>query len=206
MTGFNYFDKFNFPATESILLKECNDRGIGVMGMKSLADGYLYRNPVDAIRYTLSLPITSLVLGINSMAYLEMDLGIAKNFVPMTEEEITELYSSAPELGSYVCRLCGRCSDGAGLNPQEIFLLEGLFDRQMDSLETVDPPQYALQERLKHWFDQRAWAQEEYRKLKGKVNPSQDYRSLNKLCPYGIDIDRKLKIAHAKLLSNQYIY
>ena len=206
MTGFNYFDHFNFPQIEEELLPLCNERGTAVLGMKALADGYLYRNPKNAIRYTLSLPIVSLVLGINSRSYLREDLEIARNFSPMTEEEITELYSTAPELGSYVCRLCGRCSDGAGLNPQDIFLLEGLFDRQMDSLEVVDPPQYALQERLKHWFDQKTWAQQEYERLKEKVNPSHDYSSLNKLCSYGIDIDRKLKIAHAKLLNNQYIY
>ena len=206
MTGFNYYDHFNFPQVEDELLPLCIEKGTAVLGMKALADGYLYRNPLEAIRYTLSLPISSLVLGINSRAYLEKDLEIASSFSPMTEEEKAQLYTSAPELGTYVCRLCGKCSDGVGLNPQHIFLLEGLFDRQMDSLDEIDPPQYALQERLKHWFDQRAWAQREYEELKQKVDPSRDYSSLNKLCPYRIDIDRKLKIAHAKLLPNQYIY
>jgi hypothetical protein len=145
-------------------------------------------------------------LGINSRDYLEEDIEIARTFSPMAEEEKEQLYTSASELGTYVCRLCGKCSDGAGLNPQDIFLLEGLFDRQMDSMQEVHPPQYALQERLKHWFDQTAWAQEEYGKLKEKVDPSHDYRALNKLCSYGIDIDRKLKIAHSKLFNTQYLY
>jgi predicted aldo/keto reductase-like oxidoreductase len=206
MTGFNYFDHFNFPQIEDELLPLCHKRGTGVLGMKALADGYLYRNPVQAIRYVLSLPIASLVLGINSRAYLEQDLNIANNFSPMTEEEKTHLYETAPELGTYVCRLCGKCSDGAGLNPLDVFLLEGLVDRQMESFEAVDPAQYALQERFKHWFDQAAWAQREYENLKDKVDPARDYSSLNKLCPYGINIDRKLKIAHAKLLPNEYIY
>ena len=206
MTGFNYFDHFNFPQIEEELVPLCRERGTAVLGMKAIADGYLYRNPVPAIRYALSMPIVSLVLGINSMDYLEQDLEIAENFSPMSEEEKTELFASAPELGSYVCRLCGECKNGTGLNPQDIFLLEGLYDRQMNSFNEVPPPQYALQERLKHWFDQTAWAQKEYDAHDPKVDPSRDYTTLNKLCPFGIDIDRKLKIAHAKLLPDQYLY
>jgi predicted aldo/keto reductase-like oxidoreductase len=205
MTGFNYVDHFNFPQIEDELLPLCRKKDTGVLGMKALADGYLYRNPVQAIRYTLSFPIATLVLGINSLSYLEQDLEIAERFSPMAEEEMTQLYESAPELGTYVCRLCGRCSNGTGLNPPDIFLLEGLYDRQMDSCAVVDPPQFALQERLKHWFDQTSWAQTEYQEMKQKVDPNRDYSALNKLCPYGIDIDRKLKIAHAKLIPDAFV-
>jgi hypothetical protein len=69
----------------------------------------------------------------------------------------------------------------------------------------MQPAAYALQERLKHWFDQAAWAREEYSKLSAKVDPDGDYRALNRLCPYGIDIDRKLKIAHSKLTAGAYL-
>ncbi len=63
-----------------------------------------------------------------------------------TKEAIENLASIAgndPELGRYVCRLCGKCRDGAGLDPQEVFLLEGLFDRQMDSQRVMQPAAYA---------------------------------------------------------------
>jgi len=206
MTGFNYLDRFNYPQLEGELLPLCRSKGIGVLGMKALADGYLHRDPRTAIRYTLSLPIASLVLGINSRAYLEEDLRIVERFSPLEEKEKEKLYRSAPELGDYVCRLCGRCKDGAGFDPQEVFLLEGLFDRQMDSQRVTAPAAYALQERLKHWFDQSGWAMEEYAKLPAKVDPDKDYRGLNRLCPYGIDVDRKLKIAHAKLTAGAYLY
>jgi hypothetical protein len=86
-----------------------------------------------------------------------------------------------------------------------VFLLEGLFDRQMDSQRVMQPAAYALQERLKHWFDQTAWAREEYGRLQARVDPERDYSPLNRLCPYGIDIDRKLKIAHAKLTGGAYL-
>ncbi len=206
MTGFNYFDRFNFPRTEEELLPLCLEKEVGVLGMKALADGYLDRNVETAIRYTLSLPITSLVLGMNRPEHLEQDLAVAENFTPILEEEKEELYRSAPELGCYVCRQCGKCRAPDGFEPYEVFLLEGLFDRQMNEYKIPDPQEYALRERLKHWFDQADWAREEYGKLKGKVDPERDYSSLNILCPHGIDVDRKLKIAHSKLTGDGYLF
>jgi predicted aldo/keto reductase-like oxidoreductase len=206
MTGFNYFDRFNFPQIENELLPFCLRTGTGVLGMKALADGYLFADPQAAIRYALSLPISSLVLGINSRRYLEDDLRIAESFVPMSEEEKTELLAGAPELGNYVCRLCEKCEGKNGLRPWEIFLLEGLYDRQMDGYDVPDPASYALRERLKFWFDQKQWAVREYGALAQKVDPASDYRSLNALCPYGIDIDRKLKITHSKLSEDGYVF
>jgi aryl-alcohol dehydrogenase-like predicted oxidoreductase len=205
MTGFNYLDRFNFPQLEGELLPLCQSRGVGVLGMKALADGYLHRDPAAAIRYTLSLPIACLVVGINSREFLEQDLRIVERFRPLDERGADRLFRTAPELGDYVCRLCGRCRDGAGLDPQEVFLLEGLFDRQMDSQRVMKPAAFALQERLKHWFDQTAWAREEYGRLAAKVDPARDYSALNRLCPYGIDVDRKLKLAHAKLGGWEYL-
>jgi predicted aldo/keto reductase-like oxidoreductase len=205
MTGFNYLDRFNFPQLEGELLALCHSKGVGLLGMKALADGYLHRDPGTAIRYTLSLPIASLVVGINSREFLLEDLRIVERFTPLSEKEKDKLYSSAPELGDYVCRLCGKCSEAAGFDPRQVFLLEGLFDRQMDSQRVMEPAAYALQERLKHWFDQAAWAREEYSKLPVQVDPGRDYRSLNRLCPYGIDIERKLKIAHGKLTAGAYL-
>jgi len=206
MTGFNYYDRFNFPQAEGELLPLCLEKGVGVLGMKALADGYLYQNPVAAIRYTLGLPIASLVLGINTLDYLEQDLALAESFEPMGDEEKEELYRTAPELGSYVCRQCGKCRAPDGLAPWEVFLAEGLFDRQMSDYTVPPPDRYALQERLKHWFLQTDWAREEYRKLDRKVDPQGDYSALNALCPYGIDVDRKLKIAHAKLAGDEYLF
>ncbi len=58
---------------------------------------------------------------------------------------------------------------------------------------------------MKHWFDQTAWAREEYGRLAARVDPARDYAALNRLCPYGIDVDRKLKIAHSKLTAGEYL-
>ncbi|MCD6519714.1 MAG: aldo/keto reductase [Anaerolineae bacterium] len=73
------------------LLKE---RGIGAIGMKSLAGGELLKTgiPVDkAIAYSLSQPIDTLVTGIDSMEVLEQNLAIARAWEPMPIEEQTTL-------------------------------------------------------------------------------------------------------------------
>jgi predicted aldo/keto reductase-like oxidoreductase len=206
MTGFNYYDRFNYPKTESVLLRECIKRQIGVVGMKGLADGYLHRSTRQAIRYSLSLPIATLVLGINRRDYLEKDLEIVSRFEPMTDSEREELFKDAPELGDYVCRMCKKCKDEDGFEPYLVFLLEGLYDRQMDDQRLPLTEGYALRERLKFWFGQKDRAREIYRTLACKVNPKKDYSNLNALCPYGIDIERKLKICHSKLSEEMNVF
>jgi predicted aldo/keto reductase-like oxidoreductase len=204
MTGFNYFDRFNYPAIEDELLPLCQKQGTGPIAMKSLGDGYLYRSPVQALRYTLSLPVATVVAGINSEKMLQTDLSIVSTFTPMTHAEKEQLYSTAPELGDYVCRLCGKCKT-ADFDPQKVFLLEAVYDRQMDDMRVTDTARYALRERLKAWFGQQEMARAEYAKLSPKVDPARDYSGLSPLCPYGIDVDRKLKIAHGKLSKERYV-
>ena len=108
MTGFNYFDRFNFPEGEGRLIPLCEEKGTGVLVMKALADGYLYRSAEKAIRYALGLPAATVVLGMNTMEMLEADFRIAEEFVPMTDQERSGLFAEALELGDYVCRFCNR--------------------------------------------------------------------------------------------------
>jgi aryl-alcohol dehydrogenase-like predicted oxidoreductase len=204
MTVFNYFDRFNFPTVENDLLPLCRQRGTGLIAMKAFGDGYLHKSPVPAFRYALSMPVATVVAGINSDAMLESDLSMVSRFTPMTEAEKDEVYRTAPELGDYVCRLCAKCRTD-DFDPQSVFLLEALYDRQMDNMRVGDSADYALRERLKQWFAQKDVARREYAGLRLKVDPAKDYSRLSKLCPYGIDVDRKLKIAHEKLSSNGYI-
>jgi hypothetical protein len=204
MTVFNYFDRFNFPTVENELVPLCQHRGTGLIGMKAFGDGYLYKSPVPAFRYALSMPVATVVAGINSDEMLKADLDMVSRFSPLTDAEKEEIFRTAPELGHYVCRLCGKCQ-ADGFDPQAVFLLEAAFDRQMDDMRVGDSAQYALRERLKHWFAQKDVARRDYAALPVKVDPSKDYSRLSKLCPYGIDVDRKLKIAHEKLSANGYI-
>jgi predicted aldo/keto reductase-like oxidoreductase len=83
----------NFNSFQTEIMPIARDQGIGVIGMKSLAAGHIFDDPTiditaeEAIRYALSQPIASLCTGIDSMAILEQNLRIAREFVPMTAEE-----------------------------------------------------------------------------------------------------------------------
>ncbi|HET6450065.1 MAG TPA: aldo/keto reductase [Spirochaetia bacterium] len=204
MTVFNYFDRFNFPAVERELVPLCQQKGTGLIAMKAFGDGYLFRSPAPSLRYTLGMPVATIVAGMNTEELLRKDLEMVSTLKPLTDAEKEELYRTAPELGDYVCRFCGKCAVD-GFDPQTVFQLEAVFDRQMDSLRVGDAAQYALQERLKHWFAQKDAARREYGALAVKVDTGRDYSGLSRRCPYGIDVDRKLKIAHAKLSANGYL-
>jgi predicted aldo/keto reductase-like oxidoreductase len=82
------------------VVPEANKLGIAPIGMKGLGGGSDHKGRLvashvcsvtEARRYSLSQPIASLVCGIDSMDVLKQDLGIARNFKPYTEEEITAL-------------------------------------------------------------------------------------------------------------------
>ncbi len=83
----------NFNSFQREIIPIAQEQGIGVIGMKSLAAGHLFDDPgiaitaEEAIRYALSQPIASLCCGIDSFEVLEQDLRVAREFVPMTEDE-----------------------------------------------------------------------------------------------------------------------
>jgi hypothetical protein len=54
----------------------------------------------ECIRFALTLPVSTLVVGIQSMEDLKQDLDIARNFKPMPQEEKISLLSSIQEQAS----------------------------------------------------------------------------------------------------------
>ena len=83
----------------------CLQKNVGVIGMKSLAGGSPRGRIPEAagvtaqecIRYSLSLPVSSLVVGIMSMEDLKQDVGIARGFKPMPDAEKMTLLSRVRE-------------------------------------------------------------------------------------------------------------
>lgn len=87
----------HYRSFQNTVLPACNDRKIGVIGMKSLgAQGG--RIPKDLgigadllRRYVLSLPIATLVCGIETRENLRQDLAIARGFERLRLDEIAAL-------------------------------------------------------------------------------------------------------------------
>ena len=81
----------HYESFEREILPIAHAQNIGVIGMKSLASGHLLEGtdltPQEAIAYSLSLPISTLCVGVDSMQVLEQDLAVARGFQPISAEE-----------------------------------------------------------------------------------------------------------------------
>ncbi|MHB8062120.1 MAG: aldo/keto reductase, partial [Ruminiclostridium sp.] len=200
MTTINYFDRFNFPEIEDVLVPLALEKETAIILMKPVGDGILWKSSTQAFRYAFSQPASVIVTGINNRELLESDLKYAEEHKPMTHEEIELLYKNAPELGSYVCRQCNKCLPcPEGISIPEIFRYEGYFDRQMADGIITNAAEYALKDRLRFWFGNKSMAMECYANMNIKADKCTECGTCLPMCPYGIDIIRKLSIADYKL-------
>jgi len=195
----NYLDFCNYPEIPELILPTLKERGIGILGMKPLADGYLHNSVDNAFRYALRYDPACVVSGFNSVEMLHADAEAVCRRA-LDDAGNAGLLKNAPELGNYVCRQCRECSVMKDGLLKKLFELEGKFDRQMDDLSPVDAGTYALRQRLGKWFGNAERARKEFAQNPDFINPGLEELSP---CRYGIDIPRKVKIAHAKLSSGK---
>jgi predicted aldo/keto reductase-like oxidoreductase len=70
-------------------------QGIGVLAMKTFGDNYILQSntvqPIEALHYGLSQPISVLINGIDKPEYLEQALEAVRTFKPMTQPQIASL-------------------------------------------------------------------------------------------------------------------
>lgn len=99
----NVLDHHFFRSFEKEILPKLIERNIGVIGMKSLAGGNLLRvnsiKPEECLRYTMSLPVSTVVVGMESMELLRRNLKIASGFVGLTEEAKANLFNRSKPFG-----------------------------------------------------------------------------------------------------------
>lgn len=71
------------------------EKKIGVIAMKTLGGGSFIENkvisPEEALRFAMTLPVSTVCSGMDSMKVLKENIKTAKNFKPMQEDEITKL-------------------------------------------------------------------------------------------------------------------
>jgi uncharacterized protein len=96
---------FHYRSFLRQVVPEANQRGTAVLGMKSLGGGQPGRfvtakvcTPEEAITFSLSQPIASLVVGIDSMEILQQDLKIARAFKPLGSDEQQRLVARVRDL------------------------------------------------------------------------------------------------------------
>lgn len=114
-----HFDSFGQKVLP-VLVKQ----GIGVLGMKSMGGNIILKSktasPVECLRFAMSLPISVVIAGCDSMAILDQALNAAKSFRPMEETEIAALLAkTAPAAGEgkYELYKVSRHFDGTFMHP-----------------------------------------------------------------------------------------
>lgn len=94
-----------FRSFEQTVLPEAIRQGIAVLGMKSLGgSGEMVTRgaimPEEGLRYAMSLPVATTISGMESLAVLEQNLEIARNFVPYTDAEMEALRQRCREFAA----------------------------------------------------------------------------------------------------------
>lgn len=100
------------------VLPELVKRNIGVLGMKSMANGILLKSntvtPTECLHYALSLPTSVVITGIDSLEILDQALEAVRTFHPLTNQEIDAL--------------CAKTAKAAAQGEYEPFKTTSIFD------------------------------------------------------------------------------
>ncbi|MCC5631604.1 aldo/keto reductase [Nostoc sphaeroides CHAB 2801] len=82
----------HYRSFAKLVVPELVKQNIGVLGMKSLANGILLRSntvtPIECLHYALNLPTSVVITGIDSMEILEQTFEAVRTFQPMNDEQV----------------------------------------------------------------------------------------------------------------------
>lgn len=85
----------HYRSFEHEILPICQGQGIAVIGMKSFASGDIFDatniTPQEALRYSMSLPVATLVSGMDSLEIMRQNLAVAQDFQPLTDAERADI-------------------------------------------------------------------------------------------------------------------
>ncbi len=110
--GFN-FDAVQMPLNvmdahyqsfAKLVVPELVKQNIGILGMKSMANGAVLRSntvtPIECLHYALNLPTSVVITGIDSMEILDQAFEAVQTFQPMNDEQVRSLLAKTAEAAS----------------------------------------------------------------------------------------------------------
>lgn len=130
----------HFRSFEKLVLPELVREEIGVLGMKSMANGILLKSgtvsAVECLHYALNLPTSVVITGMDSMEMLDQACDAVSSFKPLQEAEVASLLSRTAEAAASGCYEPFKTTslfDGTAANPHwlgdEPERLKQLFSR-----------------------------------------------------------------------------
>jgi len=115
----------HYRSFEKLVLPELVTQQVGVLGMKSMANGIILKSKtvsaVECLHYALSLPTSVVITGVDSMQILDQACEAARSFRPLTGAEVAALLArTAPAAarGEFEPFKTSSIFDGTAQNPE----------------------------------------------------------------------------------------
>ncbi|HBB88348.1 MAG TPA: aldo/keto reductase [Blastocatellia bacterium] len=115
----------HYRSFEKLVVPELVKQGIGVLGMKSMANGILLKSktatPIECLHYALNLPTSVVITGMDSMEILDQAFAAVESFHPLSQEERDALLaktSEAAATGRFEPFKTTSIFDGTAQNPK----------------------------------------------------------------------------------------
>lgn len=94
----------HYRSFEKLVLPELVKQDIGVLGMKSLANGIILRSntvtAIECLHYALNLPTSVVITGVDSMEILDQAFTAARTFRSMSEADVQALLKKTAKAAS----------------------------------------------------------------------------------------------------------
>jgi len=108
----------HYRSFAKLVLPELVKENIGVLGMKSMANGIILRSQtvtaIECLHYALNLPTSVVITGIDSLEILDQAFEAARTFHPLTEAELNSLLA--------------KTAQAAAQGKFELFKITSIFD------------------------------------------------------------------------------
>jgi predicted aldo/keto reductase-like oxidoreductase len=115
----------HYRSFEKLVVPELVKLQIGVLGMKSMANGILLKSktvtPIECLHYALNLPTSVVITGIDSMEILDQAFSAVESFHPLSNDERDALLMKTREAaatGRFEPFKTSSIFDGTAENPQ----------------------------------------------------------------------------------------
>ena len=115
----------HYRSFEKMVVTELVKLQIGVLGMKSMANGILLKSktvtPIECLHYALNLPTSVVITGIDSMEILDQAFSAIESFHPLSNDEREALLTKTREAaatGRFEPFKTSSIFDGTAENPQ----------------------------------------------------------------------------------------
>ena len=115
----------HYRSFEKLVLPELVKQNIGVLAMKTLANGFILKskavNAIECLQYAMNLPTSVVITGCESMENLEQALIAARTFKPMSDDEVSNLLTrtaKSASRGEYELFKTTSIYDGTAVHPE----------------------------------------------------------------------------------------